>query len=687
MPETYDIKEFQIADRTIRSPKTIEDEVRTQEEREKAAQEVEDVYVFKEEIGQNRVSLIGSIFDIVIETNKESTRIIHDEEGFEPIETKLPLQERLIILKEKLTEKLSEDVTNSIDDTTLTTLLGASDEELLKTKNTVVQLVESIMKEKIREEQVSQVRGKFADQIKTYTLPEGLDEVAMKLGQYAIVANEVYDEQLTEEKRLEAMEKVEPVKILQGQIIVQEGHFIDREIYRQLELLGLLKSNPTKKPLVGLSLFVIIVIGIIYFYFNRLVVPEEKKQNYLVLSNIIFLSSLIVIQIFGLLEEAGLNYIAYMTPVAMMPMLLKILMNERFSLIMTIILAVCGSLIFHDHDTNTINIDMAIYILFSGLSSILLLSKTDRHHILRSSLLVSVTNVIIVHFLVLAGGGPESPMDYFYLVLYPVGSGLISAVLTIGFLPLFESGFGILSKVRLIELANPNHPLLKRLLTDTPGTYHHSIMVANLAEAACEAIGANGLLARVGSYYHDIGKTKRPLFFIENQLNIENPHNQLDPETSRDIILAHTTDGANELKKYKLPKEIVDIAQQHHGTTLLKYFYKKAKDQNPEVKEEDFRYPGPKPQTVECAVICMADSVEAAVRSMSHPTPEQIRTLVHNIVQDKLLDGQFNECNLTLKEIEKVKEVFCETLNGIFHSRIEYPDIKQEKVVDSDTSH
>ncbi|MED4964845.1 HDIG domain-containing protein [Heyndrickxia coagulans] len=198
-------------------------------------------------------------------------------------------------------------------------------------------------------------------------------------------------------------------------------------------------------------------------------------------------------------------------------------------------------------------------------------------------------------------------------------------------------------------------------------------MVDNLAEAACEAIGANGLLARVGSYYHDIGKTKRPHFFIENQLNIPNPHDRLSPETSRDIIIAHAKDGAETLKKYKLPKAFSDIAEQHHGTTLLKYFYHKAKAQNPDVKEEAFRYPGPKPQTKEAAVINIADSVEAAVRSMNHLTPDDIQNLVGNIVQGRIMDGQFNECDITLKELETVKRTLCETLNGIFHSRIQYP--------------
>ncbi|MCA9725368.1 MAG: HDIG domain-containing protein, partial [Kurthia sp.] len=234
-----------------------------------------------------------------------------------------------------------------------------------------------------------------------------------------------------------------------------------------------------------------------------------------------------------------------------------------------------------------------------------------------------------------------------------------------------------ISSFRLIELSNPNHPLLKKILMEAPGTYHHSLMVANLAEAACEAIGANGLLARVGCYYHDIGKTRRPGFFVENQMNGLNPHDQLPPDASSDIIIAHVEDGVEILEKHKMPREIIDIAQQHHGTTLVKFFYYKAKELDDQVEEEQFRYSGPKPQSKENAIICIADSVEAAVRSMKEPSAEKIRDLVHAIAQDKLMDGQLDECDLSIKELKIIEKVFCETLNGTFHSRIEYP--KQDK--------
>jgi hypothetical protein len=262
-----------------------------------------------------------------------------------------------------------------------------------------------------------------------------------------------------------------------------------------------------------------------------------------------------------------------------------------------------------------------------------------------------------------------------------LGSGLLTAVLVIGLMPFFEVSYSILSALKLVELSNPNHPLLRKLLTETPGTYHHSVMVGNLSEAAAESIGANGLLCRVGSFYHDIGKTRRPSYFIENQTNIENPHDFIDPKLSKSIIIAHARDGVEMLKDHNIPKPIWEIAEQHHGTTLLKYFFHKARKQHEEegkdpeeIVESDFRYPGPKAQTKETAIVGIADSVEAAVRSLRNPTVEQIDSMVQKIIKDRLDDQQFNECDLTLKELDKIGTSIKETLLGIFHSRIEYPD-------------
>jgi cyclic-di-AMP phosphodiesterase PgpH len=299
-------------------------------------------------------------------------------------------------------------------------------------------------------------------------------------------------------------------------------------------------------------------------------------------------------------------------------------------------------------------------------------SLEKRADFLQAVSIVTLVNVTFITFYLLMAQSGYGIKEISFYIVAAIISGLLSGALTMGLLPYFESAFGLLSTLRLIELSNPNHPLLKKVLTETPGTYHHSIMVANLAEAACEAIGADGLLARVGCYYHDVGKTRRPMFFIENQMGA-NPHDSMSPESSAEIIIAHTTDGAELLRKHKMPQEIIDICLQHHGTSVLKFFLFKAKEEGKRLDESVFRYPGPKPQTKEAAIISIADSVEAAVRSMHQPSAEKIQKLVQSIIQDRVQDDQFDECDISLKELKIIEDVLCETLNGTFHSRIEYP--------------
>jgi putative nucleotidyltransferase with HDIG domain len=663
-PETYDVELFSVADKTIRSPKTMVDREKTEEERKKAAEEVKEAYVFNEDTASNRVSLLNSIFDFVREVKMENKK----EE-----------QARLAELKNKLSENVTEDVTKSISDDVFLTLLSADDETLEKTRNAVVDSVEFVLQQRIRKEHLFDFQNQVQQAMEGYPLLPDVKRAAVEIGRYAIVPTEEYDSRLTEERKELAKKEIEPVRILQGQVIVQEGHLIDREIYRQLELLGLLNHQKSYKPVLGLLIFVMVAVFLLFYSFHKAAMPAEKKKTYLLLMAIIFAFSVLLMKIISLIGNNDSAQLSFLYPGALSSMMIAILMNERTALMVTILLAACGSIMFQNGASDTVNVEMALYLLFSGLTGSMFLSKQSRRlNILQAGVYVSIVNVFVILFIKLIGNGQYTGMEYLVFVLLAFISGIASAVLTLGLLPIFESGFGVLSTMKLIELSNPNHPLLKKILMETPGTYHHSIMVANLSEVACEAIGANGLLARVGCYYHDIGKTKRPEFFIENQMDGENPHNHLHPEESKKIIIDHVVDGAAMLRKEKLPKEIVDIAEQHHGTTLVKYFYYKAIEKKLEAAEEDYRYPGPKPQTKEIAVISIADSVEAAVRSLKRPTIEQIQFLVHNIIQDRLQDGQFNECDITLKELEIVKQTICDALNGIFHSRIEYPEMKKQ---------
>ncbi|GMA56136.1 hypothetical protein GCM10025858_06390 [Alicyclobacillus sacchari] len=303
---------------------------------------------------------------------------------------------------------------------------------------------------------------------------------------------------------------------------------------------------------------------------------------------------------------------------------------------------------------------------------------TSRGTFMRAGFFVSLMNIGSVLALYLLQANRSTDLHSLSLhVGLAALNGIFAAILAMGILPFFESAFGLLTPIRLLELSNPNHPLLRKVLLEAPGTYHHSLIVGNLAEAAAELVGADPLLCRVGAYYHDVGKTKRPMFFVENQMTKDNPHEKVAPSLSHLIITSHVSDGLEMLKQAGLPKPIQDICATHHGTTILWYFYNKAKEQdkNGTVKVDDFRYPGPKPKTRECAIIMICDAVEAAVRSMARPTPNRVEGVIRKIIRDRLQDGQLDECDLTLQDLDAMVGAFMKTLKGIYHSRIEYPDI------------
>ena len=682
-PEKLNIHLFSIAEQTIRSPITIEDKESTEAKKKDAEDQVQDIYVLNKKISQNRIDLVTSIFDSAIEVNEE----IENERKAEQKESALPTTdegERIVPEDEKIKRfkvKLTNDVTKELPDSVLLELLLSTKDELTIARDLSITAINHVMSSRISANDVENAKKRVEEELKYTSLDNSLKNATTQLGRYAVIQNEFYDPEATEEMRKQTVENVESVKILQGQIIVEEGQLISRDIHRQLGLVGVLDNERFIQPFVGLAFLIFLLLASLYYYFYNLEEKKEMKHTHLMQFSLIFLLSILIMKVISLIDVLEYADLVYIFPAAVGAMLIRILINENLAVLVTIITAICGSIIFNEGVSGSIHMTVGIYILCSCLAGIMFMSNNHhRSKIFMGGLFVAVVNVIVIFSLAFIRNEQYDFKEIGVTIIIALMSGILSAVLTIGLLPFFEAGFGILSSMSLIELSNPNHPLLKKILTEAPGTYHHSIMVANLAESACEAIGANGLLARVGCYYHDIGKTIRPKFFIENQMNIENPHDRLPPEASKNIIMSHVKDGAELLKKHRLPKEIVDIAEQHHGTTLLKFFYYKVKQSGEDVTEEEYRYPGPKAQTKESAIVGIADSVEAAVRSMSQPTPEQIEDLVRKIISDRLQDNQFNECDLTLKELEKVTNSLCESLKGIFHPRIEYPEMTEQKV-------
>ncbi|HLR11140.1 MAG TPA: HDIG domain-containing protein [Sporosarcina sp.] len=663
--ETYELKEFQIAPEAIRSLKTVEDTVKTEEERDRAANEVTPVYQFSDDIAKNRQTIAQNIFDHVITAKKDLEK-----------NNKKVTDDIVNQVAEKLEPLKQEEKSLDIDKETIKLLLREKAATLEDTQNEVVKTLQKELSKPLRTTDLTFAKYEIERQLRLASdIPERIEEPVISIARALAVETEILNEQLTESRKEEARAQVEPIRILQGQVLVREGQVIDSEIYRQLELAGLLQNQTAVKPLIAIGLFIVSIMLFMYLAFSKWREDALLKKKSLSIAMVAYLLAIILMQLVSIIESEFELLIAFLFPTAFVAMIIRLLINERIALTMSIITSATAGIILQDGIASIIQMELVLYILFGSMTSIYLLGETARRSsIMKASLGVVLSNIVFISFYLLM---TQSSYTWKELIFYGVAaivSGVLSSSMTIGLLPFFESTFGILSDMKLIELSNPNHPLLKKILIEAPGTYHHSVMVANLADTACESIGANGLLARVGAYYHDIGKTVRPAYFIENQHGEKNPHDTLPPERSRDIIIAHAEDGAQLLEKHKMPSEIVDIARQHHGTSLLKFFLFKAKEEGQEVEEAAYRYAGPKPQTKEIAIISIADSVEAAVRSMKDPTTEKISQLVQAIVSDKLQDGQFDECDLSMKELTVIQKTICETLNGIFHSRIEYPD-------------
>lgn len=666
--QNYNVKLFQVSPETIRAVKTVEDTEQTKLDKQAAADSVEPVYTYSEEVGKNQASVVRSIYNYALDA-KEIEATSDSAKA-----AKAQQKKQLEALKKSLDSK---ELNVELSDEDLAVLLAATKSELEDGRDSVVEKVTSVLQQPVREADVAEKRESIGNAIRlTYSFPTDLMNVSIRIARSAMVANELLDEDATEQKRQQAIESIDPTRILQGQIIVQEGEVIDRDVYHQLEVTGMLATHQSLKPYVGLVLLIIIQMLFFYMIFNNAknMKIEHKIRNLLIVS-IIYVLSIGFMELLGIVDREFDLLLGFLFPAALAPMMIRMLVGERIAVLVTMMLGISAGVIFQEGYSTVMQMEIALYMILSGISSLYFVRNMQkRSKVLQTSFGVAIVNSLFIAFYLLMTQSSYTAKELLFYLVAAIVSALLSGALTIGTLPFIETVFGILSSLRLIELSSPNHPLLKKILMEAPGTYHHSIMVANLAEAACEAVGADGLLARVGCYYHDIGKTKRPGFFVENQTNGLNPHDHLPPEKSRDIIIAHAADGVRILEKHKMPKEIIDIARQHHGTTAVKFFYYKAKQQDPTVKESDYRYAGPKPQTKEIAIITVADSVEAAVRSMKDPTPEKIKNLVHAIAQDKLQDGQFDECDLTIQELHTIEQVFCETLNGTFHSRIEYPE-------------
>lgn len=433
----------------------------------------------------------------------------------------------------------------------------------------------------------------------------------------------------------------------------------------------------------GVLLFVSVVLASLYLYVRllqsrRLVTPKNLYLLGAVVLIALLVSRFLLVILHSLHERFAfipLHSFYYTIPVALGSVLLTVLFNARLAFAGALCLSILTTLMVTDEIT---------FLFFGFVGAVVgafgIRQTQDRTIFLRAGFWVALANAyLILSFIPIYGWSATLPYDLAASLI----NGILVALFASNLLPLFEYLFETATDLKLLELSNMSQPLLRHLVMTAPGTYHHSIMVGTLAEAAAEAIGANPLLCRVGAYYHDIGKTKKPAYFIENQMDAMNRHDKLSPSLSSLIVISHVKEGIELALEHKLPPAIVDLIPQHHGTRLVTYFYEKAKEsQDPdlgEVNEEDYRYPGPKPQSKEAAILMLADAVEAAARTLTDPTPARIQGLVQRMVHTIFIEGELSECDLTLKDLHQIAKAFVRVLTAIHHHRVDYPGYKFEE--------
>lgn len=657
-PQRYDLRVGDISHATITASKDVVDEITTARQREEAAKAVEPTYIYKEDVAGKVLSDLKSVVSQANAVQQYGSKLLAQNENYVFTDADY-----------KYVRTLLTQITFA--DYQIRTLLNANDQQMTDMRNNMISAVENSLNTTIREGHVNEAI-QYLQQIIAYkTDIDLLQNIVTPVLRKVIQPNMVIDQEATEKLRDEARSAVEPVIYKQGQNIVLARERVTSIQLAMLRSLGLLDDdNVDVMMYIGGVLLVLLGMAVLIMallLFDRDTLRSPRK---------LVIVSIILCVTMGLCILGRLIH-SYLTPVLLTAMMLTGLVSANSAVAGSLAMSVLVTALIAGGDS-TYGAAMVNILFTSFISSLLsvfiIRRKPYRQQVLLSGILTFFANVVII--LTIGFMTNTSVRDVFANALWSGGSALISSILCIAFDPLVEGAFHLATPTKLLELSNPNHPLLRRLLIEAPGTYHHSIIVANLAEAAAEAVNGNPLLARAGAYFHDIGKLKRPLYFKENQIG-ENPHEHTNPYVSAAILTAHTRDGLLMAQQYHLPQEIQDIIGQHHGDTPVAYFYHKAVQQanGQAVDIADFRYDGKRPRSKESAVIMLADTVEAAVRSMPDPTPEGIRAFIAKLVDGKLSDGQMSDAPLTLHDISAISEAFSTVLKGVFHERIEYPSI------------
>ncbi|MGX7091585.1 HD family phosphohydrolase [Hutsoniella sourekii] len=704
-PQKHDFKINRVSDTTIQAPSTIVDERATEAAQKRAREAVPAAYLYQPKIRDHQLDLLSQLSTIIsdIRKNKYSTEDLEamiesypeittffDQVTFDQDRTKiqevpfgqLQRNEQFYVYLYEVFKTSDVDLIQfgtSVRREDIAFLIQVNEEIFQQTINELQQLLNQHLDKELEAGELDQLFDELDSEIDRRNYRQEQKDTMKSLLHHLIVPTVVYSQQETIKRQDAAAEAVQPVYILQGQIIVQEGYIIDERAIYQLDLFGLLDSSSTVISLVVFIVFLVLHAGFLTLQFTDFFKWQDKDipiANYnLTLYSLVVGLGYLVLKGFQIIELSGFTEAMLVFPIGLIILLLYPHIGHLYTLFAVISFNLLSLfLLFRMDRSVSLYLTSAVYLL-SSLIILLIIQKREAKR-----------RPIDLYLEALAWHGLSAIILSVVLNLNLLGDqgirnvSLVIIGVSITFIiywlvdPHWRSLVTENAPLTLNQLANLNNPLLRHLLKTAPGSYNHSMMVANLSANAVNEIGGNALLARVASYYHDIGKTQHPLFFTENVGgDMESPHTMMTPLESARIIIDHVIQGHQILRDNHMPQSILDICQQHHGTTLVKYFYYQARQGESPVDESDFRYPGPKPQTKEAAIIMIADSVEAASRSLKSYTNESILNLIESIIQDKLDDDQFSDCQLTVNELKIVKESLFENVVAMFHTRVEYP--------------
>ncbi|MCI8630241.1 MAG: HDIG domain-containing protein [Firmicutes bacterium] len=531
-----------------------------------------------------------------------------------------------------------------------------------------IDIINGIYEQGVTAEAVEKSREQISVNLQQTAWNTELQEMGIAILNSALKANLVLDTDAMALARQKKEDEVEDIIIKKNQKIVDEGEIITSEIYHKLESMNLINTQDASEtilPVLSSIIVVLLIFGSVFLFFYS----SNKKWHSLKKNETVILFTIYIIMVLLLNTMSEVPYFT-LIPLVVFPMLVSLLISRRVALLLNCFISIIGCFIFNG------DVEFLLYFLLTGEFAALITRYAEK----RKYVFPVAVCMAVINFVSMMAVGLFFEKGYSQGLLfssaYGAAAGLIAVILVIGSLPFWEAIFEANTPLRLLELTNPNNELLRRLMIEAPGTYHHSLIVANLAETAAYEIDANAALARVASYYHDIGKLKYPLYFSENQAG-ENPHDQMEPHSSTQIITAHTTAGVQMAKEKGLPKAVINIIQEHHGNSLVKFFYYKALKQYgcDNVKEEDYRYAGPIPQSRESAIVMIADTVEAAVRSMlgQGKTLDEVEGFIKTLIKDKLDDGQLDKSGLAISDLESIRKSFIEVFKGMYHNRVAYP--------------